>query len=1239
MLPHVMKSAGERYVPQLDSSKISYEHWHRYLYASDFAAGRDVLDIASGEGYGSFWLAQTARRVVGVDVDQDAVNHAAACYAHEGLTFLQGSADQIPVAGEAVFDLIVSFETIEHVSKEVQQGFMREVARLLKPDGVFLVSTPNKLFYSDLASYHDEYHVKEFYVLEFKAFLQSHFPHVQLLGQKLFPVSYLWPLVPNQAKLREYRLAFSGQGFRPVMDDKMDLYTLAVCSRQPVPEVPPSLLLDLSERLWRVKDQAIGELQNALRESEARAEKLQAALTARLRSSCAPAANRPATLVIPVFNQVEFTQRCFEVLSRNTPAELYDGVVVDNASTDGTGDLLRRLEGDIGVISNTENLGFVDACNQGAAAATGKYLLFLNNDTEPQPGWLEAMLRLMESDDRIGAVGAKLVYPDGRLQEAGGLVFADGSGWNFGRGGDPSLPAFNRACEVDYCSGACLLVRRDCFVQLGGFDRRYAPAYYEDVDLCFGLRRIGFKVMYCPDAVIIHHEGATAGTELNTGYKKCQILNRAKFCEKWRAELALQGPGPEITKQPPVTADRSRLTRRRPDFETLPEPLSRPLNLLVIDPILPLYDRAAGSLRLFTLLKIFLALGCRVTYIARNGLGHTACRQELEAMGILVYASDPEKMAALGHPIKAPRIDLEAILSERTYDLAWLSFYHIAEQYLPDIRRFSPGTRIFIDTVDVHYLRESRQAELHGDDVLRRKAAETQKHELEIYARADALVTVTEEDAKVLRAPLPDLPYFVVPTIHALHPDAPAFNLRSGLLFVGNFNHPPNQDAVKYFCRDILPLIRRELPDVTVYLVGDNPSPDVKALAGDHVLVTGYVPDTAIYLNLCKVSLAPLRYGAGMKGKIGEALGRGLPVVTTSIGAEGMKLVSGEHVLIADDPESFAREVLRLYRDRGLWQRLAQNGRDFVARNYSPEAVARRVRGILEASPPVPVASGPECDLTSLIVLVHNQVDYTRRCVDSVLAHTDRPFELILVDNASTDGTADYLAGLRNRTGEWLRGVRVLRNESNLGFAAGNNQGLAVARGRYLVLLNNDTVVTPGWLSRLQACARRKPRIGLVGPMSNCVSGPQQVQNAAYDADSLAGLEDYARDFAARHQNQAQPFWRVVGFCMLIKREVIDKIGGLDPRFGLGNFEDDDFSLRAAAAGFESWIAADCFVHHFGSRTFRAANIDYQASLDRNWDVFKRKWGLPAEARCGAPLDLTRVIRQGFGQNDYCAYA
>ncbi|MBI5837357.1 MAG: glycosyltransferase [Candidatus Eisenbacteria bacterium] len=652
-----------------------------------------------------------------------------------------------------------------------------------------------------------------------------------------------------------------------------------------------------------------------------------------------------ASILVVCFNHLAHTRACLERVRDVTPAGLYELVVVDNASTDGTGDWLAAFrgslpEGAMQVISSPENLGFVDGNNRAAEVAGGEYLVFLNNDTLPAPGWLEALVDTAERDATAGVVCARLLNTDGTLQEAGGILFSDATGCNYGRGGDPEAPEYAYVREVDYGSGACLLARASLFRKLGGFDRRFAPAYYEDTDLCFAARREGLRVVYQPAARVVHHEGVTAGRDTESGFKKFQAVNRPKFLEKWTAELRLQ---PVVTRDPRETARAAhRISGRQ---------------VLMFHEIPPLFDRASGFQRIHNMVRLLAERGHHVTVAClhsgeHEGIDLAPYVERLRATGVMVYPLDRPLQ---GSP---PRVDpsaaMGALLAGRDYDVALLPFYESALRLIPRLIQESPRTRIVIDSVDLDFLRHARRARQEDLPETWRPFRQMQARELAAYRCANTVLTVTEDDRLELLRHLPDRDVRVVPDVYHVDEHEPGFEARRDLVFLAGFRHLPNVDAVAWFHAEVWPRVRELLPGVRWRIVGDRPPESVRRLHGGDIEVTGYVPDLAPYLSGARVSIAPLRYGAGLKGKIAMALGCGLPCVTTPVGAEGMHLVDGRNARIASDPEGFARAIAELYDSKEAWEALSRAGRELVREAHGDERIASLLGPALGLGPDGP---------------------------------------------------------------------------------------------------------------------------------------------------------------------------------------------------------------------------------------------------------------------------------------------
>ena len=619
-----------------------------------------------------------------------------------------------------------------------------------------------------------------------------------------------------------------------------------------------------------------------------------------------PCADVPeVTIVVPVHGQLAWTLACLRSIARHGVEVPFEVVVVDDASPDDSAARLAGIAG-LRLLRNPRNLGFVGSCNAGAAAARGKLLYFLNNDTQVTPGWLDRLCEAFREVPGCGIVGSRLVYPDGRLQEAGGLVYADAQAWNVGRFEQRNDPRYLYRREVDYVSGASLLVDAVLFRDIGGFDPRYAPAYCEDMDLAFAVRARGRKVVYEPASVVIHDEGTSSGTDPFAGVKRHQETNRVKFAAKWADALRAQ-PAPRT----PVA---QAIHRGQP-------------HVLVMDALMPDPTRDAGSMQTIGLLRRLRELGWRVSFMADNRRATPDDILRLGRLGVetLCMPWSPDLPTWLRREGKG----LGAILVSR---------YYVAAPHLPLFRRHAPQARVLLELADVHFLREQRAAELTGDAALARQAKETRRRELGAVAASDVTLVVSTAEQQLLARELPQARVVLVPNMHEVHGRQTPFGRRDGLLFVGGFGHPPNADAARWLATEIHPRIRARRPDITLHLVGDIPDDARRELAGAGIVLHGRVPDLLPMLEARRIALAPLRYGAGVKGKVNVAMSHGLPVVATSLAAEGMWLRDGDNALLADDADAFADAVLRLYDDEVLWTHLSDAGLENVRQHFSIDA-------------------------------------------------------------------------------------------------------------------------------------------------------------------------------------------------------------------------------------------------------------------------------------------------------------
>lgn len=627
------------------------------------------------------------------------------------------------------------------------------------------------------------------------------------------------------------------------------------------------------------------------------------------------------SVIIPVYNQFSYTYRCLSALKERTAGVKYEVLLADDCSNDLTVHISERVHG-IRIIRNDHNLNFLKNCNHASQYAKGKYIVFLNNDTQVQDGWLEPLVELMDTDPGVGLTGSKLVYPDGTLQECGGILWNDGSAWNYGNGKNPAMPEYCYTKECDYISGAAIMVRRELWQSLKGFDEAYAPAYCEDSDLAFRVREAGFRVVVVPKSVVVHFEGRSNGTDLKSGTKAYQVVNTEKFRERWKEILQ---------KDHFPNGEDVFLARDRGQFKK---------KILVIDHKVPMYDNDAGARTVFMYLKLFQEMGLQVTFIPDNYFPDQPYTQQLEAMGIEVLYGN--------HYLSYHSQWLED--NVRYFDWFMLNRPHISVKYIDIIlEKRKPGSRLIYYGHDLHFLREEREYSLTKDPETLESAQKWRKIETELIRKADVSWVVGDYEMEQLQIMFPEKEFRVIPIFIYQPQNMPgpgSFAERKDLLFVGGFVHEPNIDAVKWFSEKVFPAVQKSIPDIAWNIVGSHPTEEIQALDGRSIHVLGYVTDEeleSLYLK-SRLVIVPLRFGAGVKGKVVEALYYQAPVLTTPIGAEGISREEGAFEVVEPDPAAFAEALVRLYKDEHRLTELSKNTRKLIENHYTKEQAFLAVR-------------------------------------------------------------------------------------------------------------------------------------------------------------------------------------------------------------------------------------------------------------------------------------------------------
>lgn len=623
------------------------------------------------------------------------------------------------------------------------------------------------------------------------------------------------------------------------------------------------------------------------------------------------------SIIVPAYNQWEFTYNCINQIIDNTSDVSYEVILADDVSSDETKDA-EQYVANLRVSRNTENLGFVRNCNEAAKICRGQYILFLNNDTSVQSGWLMPLVELLEQDASIGMVGSKLVYGNGKLQEAGGIFWNDASAWNYGHCDKIGKPEYNYVKEVDYISGASIMIRKSLWEQIGGFDERYVPAYCEDSDLAFEVRKAGYKVVYQPKSVVVHFEGISNGKDLKKGVKKYQVVNAQKFYDKWKTVLEQE----HFPNGEDVFWARDRSWNKK--------------TVVVIDHYIPTFDKDAGSRTVYQYIKCLVRLGYNVKLIGDNFFRLEPYTTIFENMGVEVlvgsyYAKNWKKW------FKA---------NSKYIDFVFLNRPHISKKYIDFIKQ-NTKTKILYYVQDLHFLREYREYEITGNDEFKKESERWKKIEVDIMNKADVNFTISEDEKKIMNELVPGEKAAVMPVFaySGLKQDNNEMFEKKNILFVGGFNHRPNEDAVLWFVDKVWPKFKSKHPESEFIVAGSNPTKKIRDVSCPGVVVTGYISDAELenYYSSCKVCVIPLRYGAGVKGKTIEAMYNGIGIVSTSIGIEGLVDIE-KYISPHNDEDSFLNEMEKMYMDNLYRENKVDMYRKYISENFLMNTLEGKIK-------------------------------------------------------------------------------------------------------------------------------------------------------------------------------------------------------------------------------------------------------------------------------------------------------
>jgi len=654
--------------------------------------------------------------------------------------------------------------------------------------------------------------------------------------------------------------------------------------------------------------------------------------------------NKPIeiSIIIPVYNKWNYTIPCIKSILDQEIKNNFEIIIMDDNSSDLMPKVLNQtINGKFNIIKyykNKSNLGFIKNCNVGSKYASGEFIVFLNNDTLVDKRWLSKLKDTFNLNENIGVVGSKIMFQNNRLQEAGGIIWDDASGMNYGRNEDPDHPRFNYLREVSYVSGCSFMVNKQLFLKTGGFDEELNTAYYEDVAKCFQLSNLGYKIVYQPESSLMHYEGVTNGTNLKKGIKKFQEINKEIFYKKYIVPLSKNNK--KLLSKPKNESDII-LASEKYEKESI----------LVIDNNIPTPDKDEGSQYIWNLLKYLKKENNLIKFIAADELSNTRNNyfRNLEQIGIEV--GQWPHYSSVNDFIEKNKNIFSVVLITRVNN---------HKKYYEVVKKNNQNAKIIFNTIDLHHLRHLREAEVLDNNLIRKEALKLKDVEIECINKSDQTILVSNEEYKYLKKIR-----VKVDNVHVLpllrdftsRTEIKSFNSRkNSIVFLGNFNHTPNVDAIKFIINDIWPKLENECVKRNIKLpcldiVGDDMPENMKYIIKNlklNVKYHGYVKDLEKFFEEVKLSIAPLRYGAGLKGKIITSFQYGVPVIGSQIAFEGIdhKKINTGIPFVNENVDEYVNCIITILNNENEWYKLSRSLVKFVNDTYSIDKNKNKIKEI-----------------------------------------------------------------------------------------------------------------------------------------------------------------------------------------------------------------------------------------------------------------------------------------------------